>query len=120
MQSISRLIICAVSVLAILAVPHVYADINATRLVTDSKMCLASVDACVMVKQLHLAPLKQLNVGVGALDVSCNTGYQLVLKAADYMPACVKTSTVPILVERGWATSQDEFVQLKAKYEPQG
>ncbi len=105
--------------LAVVGAPYAHADLNATRLVTDSKMCLASVDACVMVKKFHLAPLKQLNVGIGALDVECNTNYQLVLKAVDYMPACVSADAAQKLVERGWALSQDEFMQLKTKYEPQ-
>ncbi|MGI0018360.1 MAG: hypothetical protein ACREA1_06610, partial [Nitrosotalea sp.] len=39
-------------------------------------------------------------------DVKCNMGLLLVTKAETRLPACVKPSTVPILVGRGWALDQ--------------
>jgi hypothetical protein len=87
------------------------------RLVTDSKACLAGVDTCVMAKKLYLAPLKQIRVGIGALDVACKNGYGLVLKTTNNMPSCVKSSTADILVQRGWAIAPNEITKLKMTYE---
>ena len=90
------------------------------RMVTDSKMCLASVDRCVMVKKLNQSPRIQLSAGIGALDVSCKDGFQLVLKATDNSPACVRASTLDELVKSGWALSQDAMIKVKMMYEPNG
>lgn len=49
------------------------------------------------------SPLKQFQSGTPALDVKCNDGLQLILKAEDASPTCVKPDTVQILTERGWA-----------------
>ena len=48
-------------------------------------------------------PLEQFKSGTPALDVKCNDGLQLILKAEDASPACVKPDTAQILIERGWA-----------------
>lgn len=93
---------------------------NGVRMVTDSKMCLASVDRCVMVKMMYQSPMIQLDVGIGALDVSCKSGYQLVLKATNNFPACVKPSTETELIKRGWAMSQEAMMKEKVQYEPNG
>ena len=93
-------------------------DMNGTRMVSDSKMCLAGVDRCVMVKMLHLAPIKQMNAGIGALDVSCSTDFQLVLKTTNNLPACVSPLTASELVKRGWALSQDAMMREKMMFEP--
>src|SRR5260370_5580228 len=93
-------------------------DMNGTRMVSDSKMCLAGVDRCVMIKMLHAPPLKQMNVGIGALDVSCKADFQLVLKTIDNLPACVSSSTANELVKRGWALSQDAMMKEKLMFEP--
>jgi hypothetical protein len=93
-------------------------DMNGTRMVSDSKMCLAGVDTCVMVKMLHLPPIKQMNVGIGALDISCKTDFQLVLKTTNNLPACVSPPTVNELVKRGWALSQDAIMKEKLMFEP--
>jgi hypothetical protein len=93
-------------------------DMSGTRMVSDSKMCLAGVDTCVMIKMLHAPPLKQMNVGIGALDVSCKTDLQLVLKTTNNLPACVSPSTANELVKRGWALSQDAMMKEKLMFEP--
>lgn len=93
-------------------------DLNGTRMVSDSKMCLAGVDTCVMVKMLHLPPIKQMHVGIGALDVSCKADFQLVLKTINNLPACVSPSTANELVKRGWALSQDTIMKEKMMFEP--
>jgi thiol-disulfide isomerase/thioredoxin len=58
-------------------------------------------------------PLKQLEKGVLPHDVKCEEGYALVFKAHDNLPACVRLSSVQILVMRGWALSQDPMMGMK-------
>lgn len=48
-------------------------------------------------------PLKQFESGIAAKDVVCKEGLQLVIKAEDGSPTCVKYDTANILIERGWA-----------------
>ena len=93
-------------------------DKNGTRMVSDSKMCLAGVDTCVMIKMLHAPPLKQMKVGIGALDVSCKADFQLVLKTTNNLPACVSSYTANELVKRGWALNPDMMMKEKAMFEP--
>ncbi|MHB8547204.1 MAG: hypothetical protein ACYDAJ_10600 [Nitrosotalea sp.] len=49
------------------------------------------------------SPLKQFKSGVPADKINCKIGLQLILKAEDGSPACVKPDTTNILLERGWA-----------------
>ena len=93
-------------------------DKSGTRMVSDSKMCLAGVDRCVMIKMFHAPPLKQMNVGIGALDVSCKADFQLVLKTTNNLPACVSSSTANELVKRGWALNPDAMMKVKLMFEP--
>jgi len=51
-----------------------------------------------------LAPLKQFKDGILADDVICKSGLELLIKSSNDMPACVKPSTAPKLVERNWGT----------------
>ncbi|MGI0087487.1 MAG: hypothetical protein ACREBI_05965 [Nitrosotalea sp.] len=50
-----------------------------------------------------LSPLNQLKSGVLAKNITCNQELQLVIKAEDGSPACVRPENVATLVERGWA-----------------
>ena len=92
-------------------------DPSGTRMLSDSKMCLSGLDTCFMVKMLHASPVKQMNVGIGALDVSCKTDFQLVLKTINNLPACVSSSTANELVKRGWALSQYTMMKEKLMFE---
>lgn len=49
------------------------------------------------------SPLKQLKSGIAAENIQCKDGFQLVIKAGNDSPACVKPSTAAKLVLRGWA-----------------
>ena len=49
------------------------------------------------------SPLKQISSGVDPNSVICKEGFELVLKAVDNSPACVKPTTAEKLVQRGWA-----------------
>jgi plastocyanin len=51
------------------------------------------------------SPLKQKKSGVPPEDVECRSGLELVLKATDGSPACIKSETKVKLVKRGWASS---------------
>ena len=48
-------------------------------------------------------PLKQISSGADPKSVICKACYELVLKAVDNSPACVKPTTAEKLVQRGWA-----------------
>lgn len=56
-------------------------------------------------------PLKQMAMGVVAHDVKCNDGFEIIFKATNGTPACVKSSSVGRLVEIGWASSQDMMMK---------
>ena len=56
-------------------------------------------------KSATLSPLHQFKSGTVAKDVKCNSSLQLVIKAKDGSPACVKPQTAQKLFERGWAKS---------------
>ncbi len=49
------------------------------------------------------SPLKQFKSGILTKDVTCVQGLQLILKAEDDSPACVKPGSVSKLLIRGWA-----------------
>ena len=56
-----------------------------------------------VVVQKSESPLLQFKSGTPASDVKCNQGLQLIFKAEDGSPACVKPDTAQKLIERGWA-----------------
>ncbi len=51
-----------------------------------------------------MSPKKQFAQGVSADQITCADSLQLVIKAKDGSPACVKPDHIPRLVETGWAT----------------
>ena len=48
-------------------------------------------------------PLKQVQDGTNPSDVICTEGLELIMKFSDGQPACVKSTSVEKLIERGWA-----------------
>src|SRR5574337_231883 len=50
-----------------------------------------------------LSPLQQFREGIAANDVTCFSGFQLILKAEDGSPACVTPDTAKNLFDRQWA-----------------
>jgi hypothetical protein len=58
------------------------------------------------------SPLQQFKSGTPASSVDCNDGLQLIIKAEDGSPACVKPATTQKLIERGWAK---EIVSQKSQ-----
>ncbi|MGC1426097.1 MAG: hypothetical protein WA833_05280 [Nitrosotalea sp.] len=61
-------------------------------------------------------PLKQFKSGSPASDVKCNDGLQLIIKAEDNSPACVKPDTASKLTEQGWALTRLAIDGLKEIY----
>ena len=57
------------------------------------------------------SPLKQIKSGTLAKDVQCRADLQLVIKADDNSPACVKPSSVAKLVMWAWAKPTNDDTQ---------
>jgi len=53
------------------------------------------------------APLKQFKSGISAQEVKCKKSLQLVIKARDGSPACVKPESMTKLVAWGWAKAPE-------------
>ena len=58
-----------------------------------------------------ISPLKQFNEGISLEKIRCKQGFELVLKTSNNHPACVKESSLDILVQRGWATVLDIIIK---------
>ena len=54
-------------------------------------------------------PLKQISNGIAPENVTCMEGLSLVTKATNNLPACVKHSSIEILIQRGWAVVHTEY-----------
>lgn len=52
--------------------------------------------------QNMLPPLQQFKSGTPANKITCEAGFQLIIKAEDGSPACVSSGTYSLLVARGW------------------
>ena len=72
---------------------------------TSGKRILPSdyVSTFVISKTSVLSPLKQFKLGIVLKNINCNNNFQLVIKAKDGTPACVKPETATKLIELGWA-----------------
>ena len=53
------------------------------------------------------SPAEQFSKGIDPHKVECKENYNLVFKNVDFTPACVKSTSVHKLIERGWATDHD-------------
>ena len=71
--------------------------------ISTKKINLSDYD--VTLKLSLLPPLKQLKSGISPGEFSCLQGLTLVIKSEDNSPACIKSSTIPKLVARGWTTA---------------
>jgi hypothetical protein len=52
---------------------------------------------------VYLSPKKQNELGVLAGEIICKEGLELIFKANNGSPACVRPEIKKSLVERGWA-----------------
>lgn len=60
------------------------------------------------------SPLEQFKFGITLDKIKCKIGYELIIKAELWYPACVKPSTADRLIEIGWAlnkTQQEEMIR---------
>lgn len=53
------------------------------------------------------SPLQQLKSGVDPHEIQCGDGLQLVFKASNFRPMCIKESSHAVLLQRGWASEHD-------------
>jgi hypothetical protein len=60
------------------------------------------------------SPLQQFKSGTPASNVKCNDSLQLIIKAEDGSPVCVKHDTVQKLIERGWALNYTNTVDKES------
>lgn len=51
------------------------------------------------------SPKKQMKMGVDVHQIQCKTGHELIFKSTNWSPSCVKSSSVDMLIQRGWASS---------------
>jgi len=58
-----------------------------------------------------MTPRAQMLAGLAANQVMCKDGLNLVIKAVDGTPACVKASTIYKLIERSWISIDPAFAQ---------
>ena len=58
-----------------------------------------------------MSPRAQMLAGLSANQVMCKEGLNLVFKATDGSPICVKASTVYKLIERSWISIESAFAQ---------
>ncbi len=64
----------------------------------DSKV----FDVIVEIPKVLLSPLQQFKSGIPIDQIQCTDGLQLVIKASNENPVCVKPETANVLIERGW------------------
>jgi glucose/arabinose dehydrogenase len=56
-----------------------------------------------------LSPKKQMSVGIDPHNVICKDGLELIFKKSNFNPACVKSSSIGKLIERGWASEHNPY-----------
>jgi len=66
------------------------------------------------------APGRQLDPELASSAISCRSGLNLIFKASDGSPACVKPTTVFKLIERNWMQLKEAFAQTGDSSEPAG
>jgi len=54
-------------------------------------------------KSKMMSPRAQMKLGTPSDQVQCREGLDLIFKATDDSPACVKPQTAQKLIERGWS-----------------
>jgi len=68
--------------------------------------------------QAEIPPLMQYKQGIASEKISCKKGLDLVLKNSNNFPACVKSASAKILVERGWASIIYSKTDLQVSIDP--
>jgi len=68
--------------------------------------------------QARIPPLMQYKQGITSEKISCKKGLELVLKNSNNSPACIKSSSAKILVDRGWASIISSKTDLQVPTDP--
>lgn len=96
---------------ALIIVPNLHA--NAMEMM-DNKMMQDKMMKGNMMEHMT-SPRKQMKMGVDVHQIQCKSGHELVFKSTNWLPSCVKSSSVARLVEIGWASnhipSEDEMMK---------
>lgn len=72
---------------------------------TEPRVPFKSPRECLQESFEVLPPLKQISNGTMPEKVTCSEEFQLIFKASDNSPACVKPESISKLIERGWTNS---------------
>src|SRR2546428_351068 len=93
-------------VLKHLPIPSVNStDLDNSTMNSDASVNLSANDSLEIHSKTSLpSPLKQLKSGIWTQDIKCNKGFELVIKATNAHPACVKPTTATRLLSHGWIT----------------
>lgn len=71
---------------------------------SETEMTEETMEEETMMMTQVQSPRKQMDEGVEAEDVVCKEGLELIIKASTGSAACVKSSSVEILLARGWGS----------------
>ena len=88
-------------------------DTEAIEIIGSIVMQTFTCDHVYESHRINIAPLQQVNLGIKPQEIICEKGLELVFKATDGSPACVKPKTAEKLVERGWGNPQHNTLQTK-------
>lgn len=66
-------------------------------------------------KPKAMKPKEQVASGKKPKDVTCESGFQLLISKFNPRPACVKSDVASMLVERGWGTMVQVTSKVKSK-----
>jgi thiol-disulfide isomerase/thioredoxin len=97
-----------VLILIVSGTSYAYAD----NMKMNDSMMNSTMTNGIMKDQMMASPLNQIKHGVLVHDVKCKTGFALILKSSDRSPACVKYSSVNVLVMRGWAMNEGSIMKI--------
>ena len=64
------------------------------------------------------SPLSQYKLGIPLDKIRCKINFIFILKSTNFYPACVKPSTAEKLVSQGWATSNEQQIQILQDLQP--
>ena len=73
-----------------------------TRMMEHDEKSMDQKEMGMMKKDLHMSPKFQMRQGIAINQIECNERLQLMFKASDGSPACVKEPNMEKLVQRGW------------------
>jgi len=87
------------------------ANANANAIENPLELFMPSSEKPIIPDTSAMSPRAQMLAGLSASQVMCKEGLNLVIKAENGSPACVKASTVYKLIERSWISMESAFAQ---------